>query len=230
MRVLCVLLPHFPWRCELQRRPVLEGGPALVAYSVGYQKLVLDHSPELDALESGMPLQEALSRHGEVEVLSADMAYYWSVFNRVLDGLEGKCPLVEGADLGCAYLGIDGLGWVYSGDGALVAAVREALPSPFAAQLGVAEGKFPAYLAALNSPPGGHRIVTGGMDAFLRDFPCDVLPIAWQQKKKLSEFGLRTLGQVAALPLGPLQAQFGPEGRRIGGLARGKDDSPLYPR
>jgi DNA polymerase-4/protein ImuB len=48
--------------------------------------------------------------------------------------------------------------------------------------------------------------------------------------KKLREFGIRTLGQITALTPGPLQAQFGPEGKRIWELAQGRDDTPLYPR
>jgi DNA polymerase-4 len=51
-----------------------------------------------------------------------------------------------------------------------------------------------------------------------------------ESKSKLHDFGVHTLGQVAALPLGPVQAQFGPEGKRIWELARGHDDTPLYPR
>ena len=39
-----------------------------------------------------------------------------------------------------------------------------------------------------------------------------------------------TLGQVAALPPSPLLSQFGPEGKRIHELAKGQDDTPLYPR
>ncbi|MGD9117115.1 MAG: hypothetical protein PVJ61_08150, partial [Dehalococcoidia bacterium] len=44
------------------------------------------------------------------------------------------------------------------------------------------------------------------------------------------DFGIYTLGQAAALTPGPMQSQFGPEGRRIRDLARGRDDTPLYPR
>ena len=32
------------------------------------------------------------------------------------------------------------------------------------------------------------------------------------------------------MPQGPLQAQFGPEGKRIWELARGYDNTPLYPK
>ncbi|MBI2957622.1 MAG: hypothetical protein HYY32_02145 [Chloroflexi bacterium] len=233
MKVLCVLFPHFHFQCEAGRRPALKGRPAFVVYAAGSQKLVLDHTPGLEGIQAYMPLQEALSRHGQAEIVPADIPCYGAVFNQVLDALEEKGPLVEGAGLGCAYLGLDGLEWVYPSRKALFSAVREAVPPSLVFQLGIAEGKFPAYMAALSSPTGGHRLVTGSIAevcAFLKDFPCNVLPISWQNKQRLCDFGLGTLGQVAALPPGPLQAQFGSEGKRIWELARGQDGEPLHPR
>jgi len=191
---------------------------------------VLDYSPQLEGMQSGMPLQEAFARHKGAQVVPADLSHYRSTFGRMLDGLEKKSPLVEEYDLGCAYLGIDGLERLYGGEEALVGAVRSVVPEKFVVHLGIGPGKLPAYLAALSSAPGKHIIVKGDVAAFLKDFSCDVLPISWRDKKKLAEFGLRTLGQVAALPPGPLQAQFGPKGRRIWELASGNDRSPLAPR
>ena len=46
----------------------------------------------------------------------------------------------------------------------------------------------------------------------------------------LREFGLDSLGQVASMAIGPLQAQFGREGQLIWGLSRGVDDRPVMPR
>lgn len=230
MTILCVLLPHFPYQCELLRGSTPRDCPALIAGITGSQKLVLDCSPQLEGLQSGMPLQEALSRHKDVRVVPADLSHYRSIFSRVLDGLEKKSPLVEESDLGCAYLGIDGLEKLYGGEEALVAAVRSVVPGDFTAHFGVGPGKLPAYLAALSSPPEEYTSVKGDAAAFIKDFPCNVLPISWKDRKKLAEFGLHTLGQVAALPPGPLQAQFGPRGRKIWELSRGNDKSALIPR
>jgi DNA polymerase IV len=228
VRIMCVLLPNFPLRCELADRPAT--GPAVVTYSVGSQKLVLDFSPELNDLERDTPVQEALAHHGEAAVLQGDLPRYWSIFHEILDALEQRSPLVEGADLGLAYIGIDGLQLIYPTDDLLIKAVREAVPPRFRARLGLAEGKFPAYLAALQSPPDGHLILKGNLRGFLNDLPCAVLPISLKSKSKLRDFGLRTLKQVGALPAGPLLSQFGPEGRTIRELALGRDDTPLYPR
>jgi DNA polymerase IV len=233
MRLLCVLLPHFPWKCEARRNPNSAGRPALVVQSKdapGSPKLVLDYSPELDDLQADMPLQQALARHGEAGLLPADMPFYRSAFNEILDALETISPLVEEADLGCAYIGIDGLQLIYPDDGAILAAVREAVPALFAPRMGIAGNKFLAYLAARRSPPGGHQVLTGNIAPFLKDLPCDVLPVSMKSLDKLRDFGLNTLGQVTALPLGPFQSQFGPEGKKIWELAGGIDATPLHPR
>jgi DNA polymerase IV len=230
MRILCVLLPHFPWRCEARRNPEIKGKPAVVTYASGSHRLVLDHSPELDGLQRDMPLQQALAQHGAAELLHADIPCYQSVFNEILTALEQRSPLVEGAELGCAYVGVDGLHLIYPDDDALLQAMREAVTETFASQIGIAGNKFLAYLAARRSPPGGHRVLNGDVAAFLRKLPCDVLPVSMKSKSKLRDFGIHTLGQAAALTPGPMQSQFGPEGRRIRDLARGRDDTPLYPR
>jgi DNA polymerase-4 len=230
MKILCVLLPHFPLRCEIRRHPDLEGRPLIVIYAAGSQKLVLDYSPELDGLQREMPLKQAVSRHGQVTLLQADIPYYWSIFNELLDLLETKSPLVEGFDLRQIYLGLDGLQLIYPDDTALVNSVKEAIPANFSVQMGIAEGKFPAYLAALSSPAGGYKTLLSSLPDFLKDLPCDTLPVSLKNKGKLRDFGIRTLGQVASLPPGPLQAQFGPEGETISKLSRGYDETPLYPR
>jgi hypothetical protein len=189
MRILCVLLPHFPLRCELRRDPGINDRAAVVTRASGAQKLVFDYSPELDGLQCGMPVQQALSHYGDVELVQADMPGYWHTFNGLLGQAGKEAPLI-----------------------------------------GIAEGKFPAYLAALNSPAGGCRVLGDDTSAFLAEMPCDVLPLRLKTREKLHSFGLHTLGQVAALPAGPLQAQFGPEGKRLAGLARGIDTTPLNPR
>lgn len=230
MKILCVLLVHFPWRCEVRRNPALEGRPAVVTYTSGSRRLVLDWSPGLEGLHHDMPLQQAIARYSEVELLQADIPCCRTAFNEILDTLEDVTLLVEGSGLGQAYLGVDGLQLIYPDDDALLKAIREAIPGTFTSQIGIAGNKFLAHLAARRSPPGGRQVLTGDVAAFLRDLPCDVLPVSVKSKGKLHDFGMHTLGQVAALPPGPFQAQFGPEGSRIWELARGHDDTPLYPR
>ncbi|MFC2048333.1 hypothetical protein ACFLSK_02750 [Chloroflexota bacterium] len=230
MKILCLLLPHFPLMCEALRKPTVKDGAVIVAHSSGSEKLVLDYSPELDGLQHDMPLQQALAQHGGAELLYADMPYYRAVFNRLLDGLEGISPLVEGSKLSCVYIGVDGLQLIDQDDENLIDAVFRVVPDVFAPQVGMAGNKFLAYLTARRCSPSGRQVLTGEVEDFLRNLSCDVLPVSMKSKEKLRQFGLHTLGQVAALPPGPLLSQFGIEGKKIYDLARGYDDTPLYPR
>jgi DNA polymerase-4 len=232
MRILCVLLLHFPWRCESRRNPDIAARPAIVVQSkdaASSQKLVLDWSPELAGLAQDMPLQQALARHDDVAIIPADIPYYRTTFSRILDALELKSPLVEGASPGCIYIGVDGLQLIYPDDNALAGAVREVV-ADFSPQIGIAANKFLATLLAQQCPPNDYKVLCGDMAAFLKDLPCDVLPVSFKSKGKLRDFGIHTLGQVAAMLPGPLQSQFGSEGKRIWELAQGIDDTPLHPR
>ena len=230
MKILCLLLSHFPLICEALRNPAVKGRSTVITHGSSSQKLVLDYSPELEGLQRDMPIQQALARHGGAELLSADMPYYRSVFTGLLDALEGISPLVEGAELGCVYIGVDGLQLIYPDDDSLIDAAFRVVPDVFVPQTGMADNKFLAYLAARRCPPGGRQVLTGDVEAFLRELPCNVLPVSMKSKEKLHQFGLYTLGQVGALPPGPLLSQFGTEGKKIHNLARGYDDTPLYPR
>jgi DNA polymerase-4/protein ImuB len=230
MRILSVLLPNFPLRCEILRNPEINGCPAMITYGDSSQKLVLDYAPGLERLQEDMPVQQALSIHDKAELIPADIPYYWSTFNKILDEMEKISPLVEGPGLGIVYLGIDGLQLIYPDDDCLVSAVRKVVPEIFAGQIGIAEGKFPSYLAARYSASHDYKTLTGDIRPFLKDISCDVLPVSIKTRNRLHAFGIHTLGNLAALPEGPLQSQFGPEGRIIHNLAAGYDYTPLYPR
>jgi DNA polymerase-4 len=230
MKILCLLMPHFPLMCEALRKPAVKSRPIVITFTSGSQKLVLDYSAELDGLQPDMPLQQALARHGEAELVSADMLYYRSVFTGLLDALEEVSPLVEDAELGCVYMGVDGLQLIYPDDEAIIDAALHVVPDIFAPQSGMAGNKFLAYLAARCCPPSGRLVLNGDITAFINDLPCNVLPVSMKNKEKLRQFGLHTIGQVAALPPGPLLSQFGLEGKRIHELAGRYDNTPLYPR
>jgi len=211
------------------RHPELQGN-IVITYAAGSQKRVFDYSPGLDGLQRDMSLQQVLSLHRDVELVHADMPYYQSVFKSILDALEEKSPLVDGTDLGEIYIGLDGLHLLYPTDDTLIKAVRDTMPAIFDVRMGIASGKFYAYLAALHSPDGGYRTLVSDIQSFLNDLSCDVLPVSTKSKVRLHEFGLHTLGQISRLKPGPLQSQFGPEVKKIWELATGYDSTPLNPR
>ncbi|HSW59139.1 MAG TPA: hypothetical protein VLH15_12090 [Dehalococcoidales bacterium] len=230
MKILCVLVPHFPLCCEIIRKPELANQPVILMQVEGSRKSVLDYSPGLQNLKRDMPLQQALALQGTAVLVQADVPYYWSLFNELLERLETTSPLAEGYDLGQAYLGLDGLHLIYPDERLLIKKIKQIIPDVFSPQLGIAEGKFPAFLAASDSTDGNYLAFSGDLRAVLKNRACDIFPISLKSREKLHQFGLKTLGQVAALPASSLQSQFGPEGKLISELACGLDTTPLYPR
>ncbi len=230
MPVACVLVHHLSVKIELQRQPALRGQPVLVVERAGQRKIVLDHSPEAPPGAKGLRLEQALARCPRAAIIEADMPAYQDAWGRVLDALEQRSPVVEDAGLGTAYTDLTGLAGLYGSEAGLVAALLKAVPALYSAQVGVASGKFPAYTAATVAPPGGARKAPEDVAGFLAPLSIDLLPVSGETRMRLRGFGLDTLGAVARLPLGPLQAQFGREGTQVWELARGIDPSPLVPR
>jgi len=229
MKIACVLVTHLPLKAELRRRPELLGRPVVITESYGSKQVVLDSSSEARGVVAGMSLQEAVSRRKDIVLLQADEPYYHSVFTGMVTSLEERSPLVEKAELGCTYVGLDGLEAMYGGEARLIASLLQAEPHQFNPRIGVAMGKFPAYVAAVTSGGGRATKVPGEVAGFLKEFSVDLLPLSWQNKARLHHFGLHTLGQLAALPVGSVQAQLRAEGKRAWELAKGIDTSPLVP-
>jgi DNA polymerase-4/protein ImuB len=100
----------------------------------------------------------------------------------------------------------------------------------FDLRIGIGENKWLSYVAAAGSEHGRGRKVTGEPGRFMSRFQVDILPVPYESIQRLHGFGLHRMGDVAALPKGALQAQFGPEGARIWELANGMDGRPLVSR
>ena len=227
MKIACVLITHLPVKVELRRYPEIEGKPVIIAEEYGSQQLVLDSSPSARGVVGGMPLQEATSRCKDARLLPADRPFYETAFRRVMDSLQQRSPLVERRELGCAYVGLDGLTEMYRGEAGLITSLLGVAPANFNPRVGVASGKFPAYVAAVTT--GGGQATRAPDDAagFLAGVSVDLLPLSWDARSRLHGFGLHTLGQLARLEVGAVQAQFGADGKRIWELANGIDPSPL---
>ena len=230
LRVACVLVDHLPLKLELQRDPDLAGRRVLVFQRQGSQRTVLDASPAAAQVTRGMSLQEAQTHCKDAVLIEADVLRYQQAFDSVLLSLGEWSPDVESGQLGCAYVGLDGLEETYGTEDRLIDALLQSVQRHLEPRVGVSHGKFPAYLAALRAEPGRAYKPPLGVKQFVAPFPIEVLPVPWNIKARLRSFGLDTLEKVAKLSLGPLQAQFGSAGARIWHLAQGKDDTPLVRR
>ena len=230
MSIACVLVSHLPLKIELIRRPDLPGKAVLVVEQSGNRKLVIDRSSLAHETAVGMSLEKALARCPHAVLVEADASLYSERWRRILDCLEQRSPIVEDAGLGLAYVDLRGLEKLYGGEAKLLKAVVDAVPQIYRSRVGVAEGKFPAYAAALKANPCRAARVPEDAASFLAPLSVTHLPTSWKTKERLLDFGLEVMGSVAQLPFNAMQGEFGKEGARLWRLANGQDDELLVSR
>ncbi len=228
-KVACVLVTHFRAKAEMRRHAKPKDSPAVIVDNTKARPLVVDSFPGASEVTTGMNLQQAYSRRADIIVLEADEPYYRKLFDQLLKTLQQKSDRVESGGLGLAYVGLDGLESLYGGEVNLIDSVLRAIPSDLNPRIGVAEGKFPAYVAALKNRGCGATRVPFDVASFLRPLSIDLLPVSWNTKSRLHCFGINRMGEVASLAVGTLQAQFGSEGVSIWELCNGVDHTPLFP-
>jgi DNA polymerase IV len=96
--------------------------------------------------------------------------------------------------------------------------------------VGIAPHKFTAQIAASLARPHHIRPIDPEAEqAFLAACPLRFLPLDKETGRRLHLLGLRTLGDLAALPPTAVQTQFGREVARWQRWARGQDETPVQP-
>lgn len=157
-------------------------------------------------------------------------------FERVVAAVTDLCPLVEVTEPGVCAFAARGPARYFGGETIvarkIIAAARDI---GVACRVGVAEGLRAAQLAAMSAgqepeltgqgpeitvvPPGGTREFLAGLDVSVLD-GADLAQL-------LRRLGVRTLGDLAALPATDVASRFGAIGEAAHRLARGADERPL---
>ncbi len=232
MKLACVLIPHLRALVELRQRPHLKKKPFVIADRSRGRPIVVDFLPDDAGISRGMALGQAMSLHegvGIPAVLESDESHYRRVFDGVLSALQGVTDRVEAAELGTAYVGLGGLKGMYGGEARLAHALLNAVPLDLQPGVGLAHGKFSAYMAAMKSKP--HRAVRmpANVKSFLAPHPIELLPVSSKLKDEIHRLGLHCMGDVASLARDVFADRFGSKGRKAWELCNGIDQSPLVP-
>jgi len=136
-------------------------------------------------------------------------------------------PRVEEAGAGRVYLDAAGLESLFGDEPGLATRLREAAAAAgLSIRVGIA-GCRVAALAAARSGREGTVIEPDGDATYLVAVPLSLLELSEDLAARLARWGLRTLGELAALPTAGLFERLGGEGVRLQRLARGEDPRPL---
>lgn len=136
-------------------------------------------------------------------------------------------PRVEEAGAGCVYLEASGLRGLFGDEPRLAGRLRDAAAAAgLAIRVGIAASRMGA-LAAARLGSGVTVVEPGGDAASLAAAPLSLLALSEDLTTRLARWGLRTLGELAALPTAGLFERAGAEGVQAQRLARGEDPRPL---
>ena len=223
-----MLITHLRAKAELRRHEHLKDSPIAVVDRAGGKPLVVDSSAGASA-RAGMTLEQAMSSHNGFIILDADEPYYRRVFEDVIEALFQVSDRVEPAELGIAYVRVDGLEFLYGGEKAVASALMDAVPSSLAARVGIGDSKFTSYIAARTAKPLGISVCSADVAELLAPLSITLLPLSDELKRSLHGFGVHTMGQVASLSRDMLIDRFGGEGNLAWELCNGIDTRQVVP-
>ena len=234
--IVCAQVPRFSLLAALGDRRGLLHRPVALAPEPGAAQAIGETSGPAEAfgVRAGMSLGEALARCPELALVAPDAERTESRWEELLGRLERIGAAVEPGRPGVAYFEADGVKGLWGGHlEDVLARVRRVLGIPV--RLGAAPTRFAAGAAARGARGRGARrraIVPAGAErAFLAPLPIALLDghVEVATILELERLGIRTLGDLAALPRGDVADRFGTAGLRAQGLAAGHD-RPLRPR
>ncbi|HEX7165350.1 MAG TPA: DNA polymerase Y family protein [Acidimicrobiales bacterium] len=227
-RTVVVWCPDWP----IAAAGVDPGTPAAVLHA--NRVVACSAAARHEGVTRGLRRREAQARCPELVVLDDDPARDARAFEPVVAALDGVCPRIEIVRPGvCAFLA-RGPSRYFGGDAAVAEVTLERAAGaarPAACRVGIAEGRFAAGLAARNAdaPAPWVAVAPGETRAFLAPFPVRVLDRP-ELADLLVRLGIRTLGDLSALPPAAVLARFGHDGELAWRLARGQEERPLAAR
>jgi DNA polymerase-4 len=215
-------------RPELRGRPVVVGGGGPgdrgVVSAASYEARVF-------GIRSAMPLRTAAALCPDAVFLPVDGAKYQAASRQIMAILRRFTPLVEPISIDEAFLDVTGSRALF-GDGETIArrikaTIRDEVR--LTASVGVATTKLVAKIASDLRKPDGLVVVAPGDEAsFLDPLPVWRLwGVGPQTAAGLGEYGVRTIGDLARLPVDLLVRRFGRHGASLHDRALGIDPDPV---
>jgi DNA polymerase-4 len=235
--ILHVDLDAFFAAVEQRDRPELRGKPVIVGGGGPNDRGVVStasYEARVFGVRSAMPLRTAGRLCPQGIFLPVDGAKYGAASKQVMAVLRRFTPLVEPISIDEAFLDVTGSRRMFGDGEAIGRQIKDAVRAEtgLTISVGVATTKLVAKIASdLRKPDGLVVVEPGGEAAFLA--PLEIARL-WGVGQKsaavLKEDGVRTIGDLAALPDDLLARRFGSMGPVLGQRARGIDADPVSGR
>ncbi len=228
-RYACLWVPHFAAAALVRRAPRLRGQPVAALVGTPATRTVLEVSAEAWAagVRPGMSAGEAATRAAGLAGLERDPDAERSAAGALLDVAAATSPRLEAAAPDRVCLELDGLAGLFGDEtriGERLALGGASVELP--ARVGIAGSRTAAELAA--RARGGVTVVAPAETAaFLAPLAIGLTAPPPDLAACLERWGIRTLGELAALPTAALLGRLGMPGVRLAARARGEDGEPF---
>jgi DNA polymerase-4 len=232
--ILHVDLDAFFAAVEQRDRPELIGQPVIVGGEPGGRGVVSAASYEARefGVHSAMSLAEAYRRCPHGVFLPVDGRRYQLASRDVMTILRRFTPLVEPISIDEAFLDVTGSRALLGDGEAIARQIKAAVRAEvgLTASVGVASTKLVAKIASdLRKPDGLVVVEPGSETAFLAPLPISRLwGVGHKTAVQLADYGVRTIGDLAALPVDTVVRRFGKHGASLIDRARGIDADPVH--
>jgi DNA polymerase-4 len=215
---------------EERRDPALRGRAFVVGGGAQSRGVVssASYAARRFGIRSAMPTAQAVRLCPDLLVLSGRHGAYGEASDEVMQLVRAAAPVVEQVSIDEAFLDV-------SDDprpgrevaAALKQEIRQRFDLP--TSWGVAPNKLVAKIATEVGKPDGLVVVPAGEEAaFLAPLPVEMLwGVGPKTKEILARYGIKFVGDLAALGRDELQARFGERGLELASSARGIDDRPV---
>lgn len=230
--ILHVDLDAFFAAVEQRDRPELRGKPVAVGGGGASDRGVVSaasYEARRFGVHSAMPLRVAARLCPDLVFVPVDGRKYAAVSREVMAILRRYTPAVEQISIDEAFLDVAGSESLHGAPAHIARAIKRAVVVELGltVSVGVAATKLVAKVASDLDKPDGLVVVSPGTEAaFLAPLPISRLwGVGSKTAAVLSEFGVRTIGDLAALPDDLLARRFGKQGPVLAQRARGLDAS-----
>ncbi len=216
--------------------PLLRGKPVVVGGTENQRGVVHTASYEARArgVRTGMPLVEAKRICPEAVFLKGNFQHYQAASLVMQEIYLRYTPVVEFTSLDDAYLDLTGTLHLHPEPEELARQIQKEVEDALhiGVSIGIGSNKIIARIASgLKKPKGIVYVPPGREKEFLAPLPVDQLyGVGPMTKTRLTDLGIFTIGQLAALPKLVLTEIFGVNGQRMWELANGIDSREVKPR
>jgi len=232
--ILHVDLDAFFAAVEQRDRPELRGRPVVVGVGGRNSRGVVSaasYEARRYGIHSAMPLRTAAGLCREAVFVPVDGRKYAAVSREVMQILRRYTPAIEQISIDEAFLDVAGSETLHGNPVTIARSIKSSVSAELelTASVGVATTKLVAKVASDLEKPDGLVVVAAGTEAeFLAPLSISRLwGVGDRTAAALTEFGVRTIGDLAALPDDVLARRFGRQGPVLAQRARGVDPSPV---